>query len=95
MNGIVNAETQHKGRHGGLEGREPSTGDVENAVRPDEGACQADERERHAGEGTEGHGQHHDNHGEGQQHEQEQVVEGAFVDVVGQQVVGDDLVGQR
>ena len=94
MNGIVDAKAQHQRRHGRFQCGEPRTGDVQDAVRPNQGAGQADEREGHAGKRPKRNREHHDDHGKGEEHQKEEVVEGTLVNVVGQQIVGNHLVSQ-
>ena len=84
VDGVVDAEAEHQRRNRGLQRREASAGDVQNPVGPDEGTRQPHEGKGHAGKGTERNGEHDDDDGKGEQHQEQQIVKGALVNVVGE-----------
>ena len=95
VDGVVNAETEHQGRDGHFQRREPCPKQVQQPVGPDQRHGQAGQREGHAACGTERQSQDEHDHDERQNDEQCEAVKGGVVNVVGNQVQRNRTVGQR
>ena len=91
MDGVIDAKAENQRGHRGFKRCEHGSREVENAVRPDQCAGQSNQREHNLIHRTERNTEHDNHDQKGQANQHQEVVKRPFVDVMGQQIVGDDL----
>ena len=86
MDGVIDSQTEHQGRHSHFEGCHPRGDQVDEPERPDEGGAQTHHGEEDPSRTSERDREEDHDHCTSKRDEEPEVGEGRRIDVVGQQV---------